>query len=87
MFGFPLVLSPAAEWGIFLGHDFERWPSRLVATAAQERQKFSRPAHVVCGILGDTEGGAPVYTLTRRSQHRFFWAIHIGGPKITPATS
>jgi hypothetical protein len=34
MFGFPLVLSPAAEWGIFLGHDFERWPSRLVATAA-----------------------------------------------------
>jgi len=35
MFGFPLVLSPAAKWGIFLGHDFERWPSRVVATAAE----------------------------------------------------
>jgi hypothetical protein len=56
----PLSLSPAAEWGIFLGHDFERWPSRLVATAAANCLKFWRPllrfalwlaAYVIVGLL------------------------------------
>jgi len=37
-----------------LAHLGERWPSRLVATAAEEdRMSFrdGKPAHVVCGIM------------------------------------
>jgi hypothetical protein len=34
----------------FTGSDLgERWPSRLVATAAEDRLSFRRNAHVVCG--------------------------------------